>query len=98
VKAERGLEALHDRLVQEVLALTGEDGDEGGVVASLRQVQLIESLAQSLAAAEENLASAPVEIVLVDLRLALEVVSSLLGLEVGDAILDTVFARFCVGK
>jgi tRNA modification GTPase len=98
VKSERGLEALLERLVREVVALTGEDGDEGGVVASLRQLKLLESLSQSLEAATERLAGAPVEVALVDLRSALEAASALLGIEVGDAILDTVFARFCVGK
>jgi tRNA U34 5-carboxymethylaminomethyl modifying GTPase MnmE/TrmE len=98
VKAEGGLEGLHARLADEVGARTGVDGDEGGIVASLRQLELLDGLSRSLGAASTAFEAEPLEIALVDLRSALEAVSALLGIEVGDAVLDTVFAKFCVGK
>jgi tRNA modification GTPase len=98
VKTEGGLEALHQQLAEEVEVRTRDDGDEGGIIASLRQVQLLESLSVALGAASQSHAAVPVEIVLVELRTALEAVSALLGVEVGDSVLDALFARFCVGK
>jgi tRNA modification GTPase len=98
VKAEDGIAQLLTRLGEEVTTRTGADGDEGGLVASLRQLELLKALARSMQDGCASLVSQPVEIALVDLREALQVLSMLLGLEVGDAILDTVFSKFCVGK
>ena len=98
VKTENGLEELHTRLGKEVKARAGSDGDEGGLVASLRQLELLKALSRAIRDGHECLASQPIEIALVDLREALEAISMLLGLEVGDSVLDTVFAKFCVGK
>jgi tRNA modification GTPase len=65
----------------------------------LRHAELLERAAEALAEARrafaENLSG---ELVMIDLREALDAVSVLLGLEVGDAILDAVFSRFCIGK
>jgi tRNA modification GTPase len=99
VKTADGLRDLHRRLTREVAAMTGSDSDEGGLVASLRQLEILKALSRSLQSGHASLlASQPAEIALVDLRDALSAISSLLGVEVGDAILDTVFAKFCVGK
>ena len=93
-----GLESL----VRELEAIIGErvgaDGDEGGLVASLRQLDVLQALEASLRRAGESLQTTPLEIALVDLHAALASVSELLGLEVGDAVLDRVFATFCLGK
>lgn len=44
------------------------------------------------------LGALPLEVALVDLRDALGATSALFGLELGDAVLDRIFATFCVGK
>ncbi len=98
VKTEPGLEELQTRLGEEVKARTGSDGDEAGLVASLRQLELLKALSRAIRDGHECLASQPIEIALVDLREALAAICMLLGLEVGDSVLDTVFAKFCVGK
>jgi tRNA modification GTPase len=98
VKAEGGIEELHARLGEEVTGRTGSDGDEGGLVASLRQLELLKALTRAIWDSRASFAAQPAEIALVDLREALEAISMLLGLEVGDSVLDTVFAKFCVGK
>ena len=90
-----GLDRLVERLCREVETRT--DGD-GGLVASLRQLEGLESLERALGAAGATLRAAPVEVALVDLREALRQVSALLGIEVGDAVLDRIFATFCLGK
>ena len=91
-----GLDRLARRLSREVEARTDAEGD--GVSASLRQMEGLEALERSLTAAARTLAAAPVECALVDLRDALGHASALLGIDVGDAVLDRIFATFCLGK
>ncbi len=98
VKTEGGLDELLSRLEAEVEQCAGRDSDESAVVASIRQIELLETLSRSIRSAAALLFTEPLEIGLIELRSALEAVSALLGIEVGDSVLDTVFARFCVGK
>jgi tRNA U34 5-carboxymethylaminomethyl modifying GTPase MnmE/TrmE len=44
------------------------------------------------------LAEAPLEAALVDLNLALGFTGEILGVDVGDAVLDRIFSTFCLGK
>jgi tRNA U34 5-carboxymethylaminomethyl modifying GTPase MnmE/TrmE len=96
--AAGGLAALQERLACEVECRAAAAGDEGGVVASLRQLALLEALHEALAASETALGAAPVEAALVDLKDALAHAAAILGIEVGDAVLDHIFASFCLGK
>ena len=73
-------------------------GGGGELVASLRQVESLEALQLALIAARRALTEAPVEVALVDFKDALQHLSSLLGVDVGDAVLDRIFAMFCLGK
>ncbi|MBI3635209.1 MAG: tRNA uridine-5-carboxymethylaminomethyl(34) synthesis GTPase MnmE [Candidatus Rokubacteria bacterium] len=93
-----GMGTLVERLSDEVVRRAGEHGDEGMLVASLRQLEKLETLRTSLAAAHASLLAAPLEVALVDLRASLGAIAELLGEEVGDAVLDTIFSRFCLGK
>jgi len=94
----RGLDALVARLTTKVEYLAGVETEEGEMAASLRQVELLQALATALHSAEEALAERPLEVALIDLKDALRSASQLLGVEVGDVILDAIFSRFCVGK
>jgi tRNA modification GTPase len=98
VKMDGGLDSLLSRIEAEVVLRAGLNCDESALVASVRQIELLTALEAAISRAAEGLAREPMEIALVDLRCALESVSALLGIEVGDAVLDTLFARFCVGK
>ena len=93
-----GIPALIERLASEVATIVGADGDEGHIAASLRQIERLEAVHRALAAARDSLQSLPIEATLLDLREALVAVSDMLGTELGDAVLDRVFASFCVGK
>ena len=90
-----GLEVLSDRIGR--MIATGSEGG-GEVMASLRQIEGLEALDRALVAAERSLKDAPVEVALVDFGQALREVSALLGVEVGDAVLDRIFETFCLGK
>jgi tRNA modification GTPase len=91
-----GIEHLVQRLCREVE--TRSDGDAEGLVASLRQREGLDALGRALDEGASALRGAPVEVALVDLRQALGRASALLGDEVGDAVLDRIFATFCLGK
>jgi len=91
-----GLDRLLQRLGREVE--TRADGEGGGLGASLRQMEGLEALERALAGALVTIRTEPIEIPLLDLREALAQASALLGVDVGDAVLDRIFATFCVGK
>lgn len=90
--------AFLNGLADEVGHRAASLGDEGGIVASLRQMEVLDALARALASAEAALAEAPLEAALVDLRDALASASDILGIEVGDAVRDRIFSTFCLGK
>jgi tRNA modification GTPase len=98
VRIAGGTDELIRCLTAEVESRTGRECDEGGIVASLRQREALESLRSALERAALALEAAPLEIALVDLREALTAISDLLGIDVADGVLDRIFARFCVGK
>jgi tRNA modification GTPase len=88
-----------DRLIARIEQAVGAGSDSGDeLMASLRQIEALDALERSLVTAEQSLKDAPLEVALVDFREALTAVSALLGLDVGDAVLDRIFATFCLGK
>jgi len=93
-----GVDGLMARLHLEVAEKSGKCLGEDMVGASTRQVELLQTLGGCVTRAAQALSTLPVEIGLVELRGALEAASSLLGVEVGEAVLDEIFSRFCVGK
>jgi tRNA modification GTPase len=93
-----GLPALRARLATEIGSLVGDERDEGTVAASLRQIGALDEIAGALRAATRSLAGMPLEFPLVDLHEALGATAALLGVEVGETVLDRIFASFCVGK
>jgi tRNA modification GTPase len=98
VRVDGGLEGLRSAIEAEVDRRCGEHSEETAILASVRQIGLLEELLASLERAASTLRSQPTEIVLIDLKAALGTSSSLLGVEVGDVVLDAIFAGFCVGK
>jgi tRNA modification GTPase len=75
------------------------DGDEGGIVATLRQIALLEALESALAEGACALSrGVPIEAALVDFRQALALAGAIVGIGIEEAVLDRIFATFCVGK
>lgn len=93
-----GLDGLVARLTDEVRGRASVEGDEGGIVASLRQIELLDALRRALDGGARALTEAPLEVALVDLRAALAHGDALLGVDTGDAVLDRIFSTFCLGK
>jgi tRNA modification GTPase len=98
VLAGGGVDSLLERLARDIEQRVDDRGDEGGIVTSLRQLELIEALARSLAASADALREMPLEAALVDLRHALRLTGDILGVDVSDAVLDRIFSTFCLGK
>ena len=94
----QGLDGLRRRIL-EVAGVADREGAEHAVVTTARQ--------HALAAAAEGALAAglalwregrPLELVAVELRAGTRALAELRGVEVGDRVLDEVFARFCIGK
>jgi tRNA modification GTPase len=98
-RGEPGIEALQRLLVGWVEERVAGDAEEGGIVASLRVTERLEEVKSSLEEAVSGLERGmPLEAVLIDLRGALHALDETTGGQADDAILDRIFATFCVGK
>ena len=91
-----------DELMKRVLATAGvaaREGSEDALVTTARQhahaVAARAALAAVIAARRERRVP---EIVALELRQAMSALAQLRGEDVGDRVLDEVFARFCIGK
>jgi tRNA modification GTPase len=91
-----------DELRRRVLAVAGvadQEGSEQAFVTTARQQALAAAARDAFAAAlSARVAARPPELVAVELREAGRALAQLRGVEVGDRVLDEVFARFCIGK
>ena len=85
-----------------VLAAAGvadREGNEQPLVTTARQQGLAAQAAEAFASAGVGLGSGrPPEVLAVELRTGAQALAQLRGLEVGERVLDEVFARFCIGK
>ena len=91
-----------DELRRSVLAVAGvadQEGSEQAFVTTARQQALAATASAGFhaAIAARRDRRAP-EVVAVELREAARALAQLRGVEVGDRVLDEVFARFCIGK
>ena len=98
-RGEPGIGALRRLLAGWVEERVAGDAEEGGIVASLRVTERLEEVKSSLEKAISGLERGmPLEAVLIDLRAALQALDETTGGQADDAILDRIFATFCVGK
>ncbi len=91
-----------DRLRAVVLAVAGvadAEGSEHGIVTTARQHALADAARTAFTVAAEQWARREVpEVIAVEVRHGAEALAQLRGLEVGERVLDELFARFCIGK
>jgi tRNA modification GTPase len=85
-----------------VLARVGVGGayhDDEVVVSGERQRQLLDGAGQGFAAAQRALTGGvPLEMAALDVRDGTRLLAEIVGAEVGEPMLDELFARFCIGK
>ncbi|HET7501791.1 MAG TPA: tRNA uridine-5-carboxymethylaminomethyl(34) synthesis GTPase MnmE [Kofleriaceae bacterium] len=91
-----------DELRRRVLAVAGvadQEGSEQAFVTTARQRSLAAAARDAFAVAgEARRSQRPPEVVAVELREGVRALAQLRGVEVGERVLDEVFARFCIGK
>jgi tRNA modification GTPase len=94
----QGLDELRLRVL-EVAGVADQEGSERAFVTTARQ-QALAAVARDAfgAALVARQARRPPEVVAVELREAARALAQLRGVEVGDRVLDELFARFCIGK
>lgn len=93
-----GLTELEER-VQDLLLRHHEVDAESWLTVNARQESALRRAETAAAAALEQLeASAPPELISVDLRTALDSVGEVVGASTNEDILDQLFATFCIGK
>lgn len=75
------------------------DAEDGAVVTSERQRERLETAKAALSkVAAEAGRSIPPELLAIEMRTANSALADVLGEEIGDEVLDELFARFCIGK
>ena len=95
--ADGGLSGFDDEILGRIGA--GHVQAESSVAINLRHGDCLRRALQSCDLAEATFAANhSLEYVALDLRLALEAVTEVIAAESDDAILDSVFAQFCIGK
>lgn len=91
-----------DELKRAVLARAGvaeREGSEDAVVTTARQHAAVSDARAAFAAAHLVWAEKrPLELAAIELRRGVEALARLRGVEVGERVLDEIFARFCIGK
>lgn len=93
-----GLAELKARVL-EIAGVADREGAEQPLVTTARQQALAATARDAFAAAiAARVEKTPPEIVAVELRTATSALAQLRGLEVGERVLDELFARFCIGK
>jgi len=93
-----GLEKLKARVL-ELAGIAAAEGAEDAFITTERQHAMMVVARDALAAAVAARSSRAVsEVVALELRQAVGALAQLRGTEVGDRVLDEVFARFCIGK
>jgi tRNA modification GTPase len=94
----QGLDELRRRVLT-VAGVADREGSEQAFVTTARQHALAgaarDAFVAALAARRER---RPPEVVAIELRDAVRSLAQLRGVEVGERVLDEVFARFCIGK
>lgn len=93
-----GIQALRDRILQEVSAEAGFQ-QEAGFITSLRHEQLLRESEEALRNADRAVRNQiPHEMVLLDLYAALRPIDAVTGATTADDILNRIFSTFCIGK
>ncbi len=92
-----GLDRLRNELV---IRLTGASSAAGSevVVTNGRHADLLKQAVEGFARVSDSADALPLELLAYDLRDAVGALERILGRGVDDALLDEIFARFCIGK
>jgi tRNA modification GTPase len=93
----RGIEVLKDLIAG--LAFGGVTDTVSRIVPNMRQKMALESCLASTRDAVEGLRrAAPLELISIDVRSALQALAEITGERADGGVLENIFSRFCIGK
>lgn len=98
ILADVGIDQLKDQ-IYESISSSNADGDPYEMVSNIRHIQLLKEAYSSLEDGLEGLdMGIPVEMLSVDIKNAWDALGKITGETVGEALLDEIFGKFCIGK
>ncbi|MEI6260652.1 MAG: tRNA uridine-5-carboxymethylaminomethyl(34) synthesis GTPase MnmE [Deltaproteobacteria bacterium] len=98
VKEQTHLEEMVDLIVKKILEKTHSE-EPVGFIPNLRQMRALEKAAAHIRQAMDEIQRmSPPEVIVMDIRDAIECIDEISGVRTTDEILDHVFNSFCIGK
>jgi tRNA modification GTPase len=94
----QGIEELRRAIVAHAVVSPAEGTTDAVVTTERQRASLLEAAERLTAAGEAVRGGVPLEMVALEIRTARGAVGRVLGIEVGEDVIDAVFARFCIGK
>ncbi|QSX09681.1 tRNA uridine-5-carboxymethylaminomethyl(34) synthesis GTPase MnmE [Alkalibacter rhizosphaerae] len=95
---QKGIDKLRER-IYETISDASMDGESYDMVSNIRHIQLLKEASKALKEGLEGLKRGiPVEMLSVDMKNAWESLGKITGETVGEALLDEIFGKFCIGK
>ncbi len=96
---DEGVAELERRISEILLGDPDDAAGEGALVSNIRHLDALQSAQAALSDAVALLeCGESLEFVMVDLKTALDSIGAILGIDVGEEILDRIFQKFCLGK
>ncbi len=93
-----GIDALRRRIIEQVGLADDVEAGSAVLLTERQRAAAASARARFEAAHACVVAGAPLEIVALEARAGADVLATLEGDRVGEAVLDQLFARFCIGK
>lgn len=95
---QKGIDKLRER-IYETISDASMDGESYDMVSNIRHIQLLKEASKALKEGLDGLKMGiPVEMLSVDMKNAWESLGKITGETVGEALLDEIFGKFCIGK
>ena len=98
-KNHQGLDALQDAIYQVIIADGDEICEQMTCAPNTRHRSVLQKTLDACRQFEQAMLSgAPVDLLAIEVQLALDYLGDITGLTTPDDVLDAVFSRFCIGK
>jgi len=93
-----GLKQLKD-LIYDLIVSSRDSVDDSGIIPNLRHKHALQECRISVLSVIEGLKTGvPEDLIAVDIRHGIAAIDEILGVSVGDDVLDRIFSQFCIGK
>ncbi len=97
-KNKDGIEDLYNKIL-EMFSFNEININDGNLITNIRHKDLIKKASYSVEEAKKGVEiGAPIDLVAISLKQALEELSSIVGKNASDDIISEIFSKFCLGK